>query len=91
MTYGEECDWYQCNPSQGLTCSSGYGTGCFCPNNNGGSVCDCLTTQYWSGSACTARVGPGTACTATYMYIHIILKHFLYLYLQYLNNKLFLL
>ena len=66
MTYGESCDWYTCNTDQGLICSSGYGTGCFCPNNYGGNVCDCSTNQYWSGTACTARVGDGQYCQASY-------------------------
>ena len=70
MTYGEKCDWYFCNPSQGLTCSSGYGAGCFCPNNYGGSVCDCITSQYWTGSVCTTRVGFGSFCSADYMCLY---------------------
>ena len=62
MTYGQSCSSYLCNPSFNLTCSSGSGTGCSCPNTYGISVCDCDATKYWSGSACVTRSTYGESC-----------------------------
>ena len=62
MTYGQSCTTFLCNPNFSLTCSSGGGTGCSCPTGYGGSTCDCTSTQYWTGSACTARSTFGQTC-----------------------------
>ena len=71
MTYGEACSTYLCNPSQNLTCSSGTGTGCSCPNTYGANICDCATSQYWNGTSCSsARVTYGSACTQSYQCLY---------------------
>ena len=66
MTYGQACITYLCNPTQGLTCSSGTGTDCSCPNTYGANICDCTTSQYWNGLQCVARVTFNAGCLHSY-------------------------
>ena len=52
-TYGQTCSASTlCDTTKSLVCSTGSGTGCNCPYNLGGGVCDCPTSNYWNGSSC---------------------------------------
>lgn len=64
MTYGQSCSAFQCNPNYGLTCGA---SGCACPTTQSGTVCDCSTANYWTGSVCTPRSTYLGSCTADYM------------------------
>ena len=78
QTYGQSCSSYLCNPSLSLTCSSGGGTGCSCPNTYGNSICDCDATEYWSGSTCVTRSTYGGSCPTGQNYNCYSGKYFSY-------------
>ena len=61
MTYGQSCSTYLCNPNFGLTCSGGSGAAC--PNSYGANICDCTSSQYWTGSACASKSSWGGSCS----------------------------
>ena len=56
-TYGEQCNQTtECRTDLGLICTQLDGL-CICPNYTTAQTCDCPSTSYWTGTACTARSG----------------------------------
>lgn len=54
-TYREKCNQTtECRTDLGLICAE-FQDQCNCPNRTMIQTCDCPSTLYWTGSACTAR------------------------------------
>ena len=54
-TYRKQCNQTsECRTDLGLICAE-FQDQCNCPNKTLVQTCDCSSTSYWTGSACTAR------------------------------------